>query len=142
MSIELVPLCTASAVLSEPFVLPDTPLGTRVIAEVTAFEVTGDRLAGHLKGQAAADWLTVSAAGMGTLDVRLLIETHDGALVFANYRGRLDLSGGAGASPVYSAPLFDTGDPRYTWLNGIQAVAKGLVSEGGTRLDYEMYELR
>jgi hypothetical protein len=46
MSIELVPLCTASAVLAEPFVLPDTPLGTRVIAEVTAFDVAGDRLTG------------------------------------------------------------------------------------------------
>ncbi len=33
MSIELVPLCTATIRLAEPFFLPETPLGTRVIAE-------------------------------------------------------------------------------------------------------------
>ncbi|MGZ6906484.1 MAG: DUF3237 domain-containing protein [Acidimicrobiia bacterium] len=142
MPIELVALCTATARLADAFILPDTPAGTRAIAEVTAFDLVGDRLTGHLMGNAAADWLTVDSRGQGTLDVRALIETHDGALVFANYRGRLDLAGGTGAAPVYSAPLFDTGDERYLWLNRIQAVAKGTVSDGGRTLVYEMYELR
>lgn len=142
MSIELIPLCTATARLSEPFVLPDTPLGTRIIAEVTAFEFEGDRVHGHLKGNACADWLTLSPAGLGTLDVRALIETDDGALIFTSYRGRLDLSQGPGASPAYSAPLFETGDERYAWINAIQAVAKGTISDGGATLVYEMYEVR
>ena len=142
MSIELVPLCVATATLAEPFILADTPLGTRVIAEVTRFDLVGDRINGHLKGNAAADWLTVDGRGMGTLDVRALIETEDGALIFASYRGRLDLSGGTGASPVYSAPLFDTGDERYLWMNGIQAVAKGNILDGGSTLVYDMYEVR
>ncbi len=142
MTIELVPLCTINIQLSEPFILPDTPSGTRVIVEVETLEVTGDRLRGHLKGHAAADWLTVDSRAMGTLDVRTLIETDDGALIYTSYRGRLDLSMGTGAMPVYSAPLFDTGDERYLWLNGIQAVGKGAGSADGRELTYEVFEVR
>lgn len=142
MTIELVPLCTATARLRAPFILPEAPLGTLAIAEVESFDLEGERLRGHMAGQAGADWLTVGPKGMGTLDVRVLFETDDGALVFTSYRGRLDLSKGAGASPAYSAPLFDTGDERYAWLNAIQAIAKGEITEGGTLLTYEMYEVR
>jgi hypothetical protein len=142
MSIELVPLCSVTARLADAFILPDTPGGTRAIAEVTSFDVRGERLTGHLKGNAAADWLTISPALQGTLDVRVLMETDDGALIFVSYRGRMDLSAGPDAATIHSTPLFDTGDERYAWINAIQAVAKGKVSEGGTRLDYEMYELR
>ncbi len=142
MSIELIPLCTVTARLAEPFFLPDTPSGTRVIAEVTAFDVVGERISGRLKGHAAADWLTLDGRAQGTVDVRALIETDDGALIFTSYRGRLDLAGGPGAAPVYSAPLFDTGDERYLWLNKIQAIAKGEVGDGGSTLVYDMYEVR
>jgi hypothetical protein len=142
MSIELIPLTTATATLCEPFLLPDTPAGTRVIAEVSDFELGGDRLTARMKGTAAADWMTLGAGMIGTLDVRALFETHDGALVYTWYRGRLDLSKGIGASPVYAAPLYESGDERYQWLNAIQAVAKGTLSEGGTKLVYEIYEVR
>jgi hypothetical protein len=142
MSIELVPLCSATAKLAQPFFLPDTPMGTRVIAELNSFEFEGERLRGHAKGNAGADWLTLAPGGLGTLDVRALIETDDDALIFASYRGRLDLSGGPGSSPSYAAPLFDTGDERYEWINKIQAIAKGQLSDGGATLVYEMYEVR
>ena len=68
--------------------------------------------------------------------MRVTLETHDGAIVFTSYRGRVDLSTGR----VYSAPLYDTGDERYLWLNAIQAVAKGTTD--GTNLEYEIYEVR
>ena len=42
--------------------------------------------------------------------------------------------------PIYVAPLFETGDPRYSWLNSIQAVGKGLLD--GNRLSYEWFEAR
>lgn len=143
MSIELVPLATATITMaSEGFFLPDTPVGTIVIAEVTDAVFEGERFRARLKGRAAADWMKLSPAAIGTLDVRMLLETHDGALVFASYHGRLDLSGGPGSSPVYSAPLFDTGDERYAWLAKIQAVGKGALSEDLSTLTYEFHELR
>jgi hypothetical protein len=141
MTIELVPLCTINVALAAPFILPDTPSGTRVIVEVESFDVTGERLTGRLKGRAAADWLTLDSRAQGTVDVRALVETDDGALVYVTYRGRLDLSGGPGSAPVYSAPLFETGDERYLWLNKIQALAKGETTADGETLAYEVYEV-
>ena len=142
MAIELVPLCTATIKLADPLFVPDTPLGTRVIAECRSFDVTGDRITAHLKGNAAADWLTLDGRLQGTLDVRVLIETDDGAPLFVSYRGRIDLAGGPDAATSYAAPLFDTGDERYLWLNAIQAVAKGVLSDGGTTLVYDVCEVR
>jgi hypothetical protein len=142
MAIELVPLCTASIKLAEPFFVPDTPLGTRVIAECLSFDVAGDRITAHMKGGAAADWLTLDGRLQGTLDVRVLLETDDEAPVFVSYRGRIDLAAGPDAATSYAAPLFDTGDERYLWLNSIQAIAKGTVSDGGATLVYDIYEPR
>jgi hypothetical protein len=137
MAIELVHLCNARFTLRAPITLPDTPLGTRVIAEVATAEFEGERFTATLLGAAAADWVTFDSRGLGTLDVRLTLQTHDGAVVFTTYRGRLDLAKGG---VVYAAPLYDTGDERYLWLNSIQAIAKG--ETDGTNLEYEIYEVR
>jgi hypothetical protein len=139
MSLELVPLGTMTAQLRRPLVLSKTPVGDRMIFEVASGCITGERLRATLKGQAAADWLVVGPDGTGTLDVRALVETDDGALVFVHYTGRVDLSRGPGA-PLYATPRFETGDDRYRWLNPLQAVGKGRLA--GTTLTYELYELR
>jgi hypothetical protein len=135
----LVPLATMTAVLRAPLVLKDTPAGSRWIFEVESGSFAGERITARLKGQANGDWLTVGPEGTGTLDVRALMETDDGALVFVLYNGRVDLSAGLGA-PLYSTPRFETGDPRYLWLNKIQAVGKGRLD--GQTLTYDVYELR
>jgi hypothetical protein len=137
-----VPLATATITLAEPFMLPGTPTGTRVIAEVADAVLEGDRLQGKLRGSAAADWMTLSPAMVGTLDVRALFETHDGALVYTWYQGRMDLSNGPSAATVYAAPLYETGDERYAWLNLVQGVAKGRLNDDATQLVYEISEIR
>jgi hypothetical protein len=38
--------------------------------------------------------------------------------------------------------VFETGDLRYAWLNGVQAAGKGLLSADRMRLDYEIVELQ
>jgi len=139
MALELIPLGTMTAELRKPLVLRGTPVGDRLIYEVESGQIEGERLRGKLKGQSAADWLVASPDGTGTLDVRALVETDDGALVFLHYTGRVDLTAGAGAH-LYSTPQFETGDDRYRWLNKIQAVGKGTMR--GTTLTYELYELR
>ena len=140
MTIELVPLCTATITLKDPMVLPNTPSGMRTILEVEQAKLDGARLSATLKGAAAADWATIGPDMTCTLDVRSTFETHDGALLFTHYRGRIDLSKPPGESPVYAAPLFETGDDRYSWLNRIQAVAKGRLD--GQTLTYEIFEVR
>lgn len=140
MTIELAPLCTATITLKDPMMLPNTPSGMRTIVEVEAAKLEGERLSATLKGSAAADWATIGPDMTCTLDVRSTFETHDGALLFTHYRGRIDLSKPPGSAPVYAAPLFETGDERYAWLNRIQAVAKGKLD--GPTLTYEIYEVR
>lgn len=138
--LELVPLARASIELAAPFVLPDTPAGTLLIFEVTDAVFEGERLRGRMVGRAAADWLRMSPAGVGTLDVRATIETHDGALVYVAYTGRINTN--ADRVFVYGTPQFNTGDERYAWLNAIQCVYKGVGSADATHLDYDCYELR
>ena len=69
------------------------------------------------------------------IDVRLTLQTDDGAVVLVAYQGR----GDAATGTSYSAPLFETGDERYAWLTRIQAVGKSTFD--GTQLHYEMFEL-
>lgn len=139
MSIELVPLCTIDITLAEQIFVGEGPAGMRVVVEVDTLTVTGERLSGRQRGRAAADWLSVVGT-VSTVDVRATVETDDGALVLVTYRGRMDLSGGPGAAPIYAAPTFETGDARYAWLNLVQAVSKGTLD--GDQLTYEVHEVR
>lgn len=132
--LELVPLAVATLQLATPIVLPNTPRGMRIVVELESARIEGERLKASLKGKAAADWMVMSAEGASALDVRFLVETDDGALVLVQYGGRIN------NGVIYSTPTFETGDERYTWLNGIQAVGRGK-TEGQT-LTYHLYELR
>ena len=140
MTIELIPLATVEVQFRDLITIGAGPAGDRLIGEVSVFDVVGDRLNAHLKGVAAADWAVTSAAQVLSPDVRLAIETNDGATIFVAYHGRVDLSRGWDEAAVYVAPRFETAVERYRWLNTVQAVGKGQVQGGGLR--YEWYELR
>jgi hypothetical protein len=59
-----------------------------------------------------------------------------------HYTGRLDASRGLQLPiTIYVTPRFETSDERYTWLNPLQAIGKGIVNEDLV-LDYEWYEVR
>lgn len=135
--LELIPLCTVSLEISKPMTVGEGPSGNRIVAEITGFDVSGGRLKATLKGNAAADWVMVSGA-TATIDVRLTLETEDGAIIYVQYQGRTDVSEGIGAAPFYVAPRFETAHPNYTWLNTIQAAGKGSLRDKR----YEWFELR
>ena len=139
MAIELVPLCDIDITLSDQILVGQGPAGLRVVAEVGSIVVEGERLRGTGKGTSGADWLTI-VDGITTVDVRFTVETHDGALVYVTYTGRSDFREGPGVHPIYAAPLFETGDERYAWLNLVQAVSKGTFD--GTTVRYEVAEVR
>jgi len=142
LQLALVPLGSAEAQLAERLFLPTTPAGSRSIVEVVSARFQGERLAASLKGRAAADWLIVSPDGrLGMMDVRCTIETDDGALIYLQYNGRILISSDGGPNWVYVAPRFETGDQRYSWLNRVQAVGKGVVEPATRRLTYDFYEL-
>lgn len=88
------PLCTLRIQLKPPIVVGAGPAGTRLIVEVASAQVKGDRLRGEMLGAAAADWVIVGPEGTGTVDVRVTLQTDDGAVIFVQYNGRLDASRG------------------------------------------------
>jgi len=134
---ELVHFATMTVKLGEQFVIKGGPVGTRIVAEVNSVDVAGDRLNASMVGKSAADWLTVGPDGSyGTLDVRMTLQTHDDALIYVEYSGRIDLTTGK----AVSAPLFQTGAENYDWLNRMQAVADG--QNTPENLIYELYEVR
>src|SRR5690606_8814291 len=133
---ELRHLCDLIVELAAPMELGDARSGRRRIIPIVGGEVTGERLAGRIL-HLGADWQTVFADSSAELDTRYAIETHDGALVdirnFGYRRGPADvlaaLGRGEAVDPSHyymrTHPRFETGDPRYGWLNTMVCVGTG-----------------
>ena len=83
------------------------------------------------------DWFLTMANGAGELDVRITLETDDGALIYMTYRGVLAASADVMArvfagedvrtTEYYfrTTPRFETGSEQYAWLNTTVAIAVG-----------------
>src|SRR5215831_13642956 len=82
-------LCSYNATL-RPEIIGPVAEGLRVNFHVTGGEVTGPRMRGTLR-PVGGDWLTLRTDGVGVLDVRATIETHDNALIHIAYTGVCDL---------------------------------------------------
>jgi len=142
--IELIPLCTAIANVEPTLAIGVGPNGARSVGAISSVSIKGERLNGTLASPAAADWVLMSGP-VGVIDVRMTIRTDDGALIYITYGGRLDLSNPAEGIFAYVAPVFETGDERYQWLNKVQGVGKGKLSMkpgGAAQLEYEFYAIR
>ena len=123
--------------LARATVIKRGPHGTRVSAGVTGGTFEGPRLRGRIVPP-GGDWPTSRPGGTLLLDVRLTLETDDGAAILMQHQG-ISTREGDGAK-LRTAPLFETGDDRYTWLNDLQAV--GIGREEGGDVAYEIYALR
>ncbi len=112
------------------------PLGWRGIYPVDGGHFAGPRLRGRVLPD-GADWVVRRGDGATLIDVRLGLETEDGALIAMSYVGLLCLADSAQArfrqrqpvayeeTYIRTTPRFETADPRYDWLNRIVAVANG-----------------
>lgn len=138
--IQLVPLATATLKLGVPAVMPGTPRGMRMIVDIEDARWEGGRLKANQLAQPSGDWAVVSPDGTLNVDVRATLETDDGAIIFVRYEGRSDYTK-AGRAPIIVAPLFETNDPRYVWLNKVQAIGKGRAL-GMSELVYDFFEVR
>ena len=138
-SFKLIPICSVLMPIHEAIVVEGTPQGTLMVGELRDAVWEGERFTARQRGHAAADWLNVSPDGTAVVDVRMTLETNDGAMVFVEYKGRSNLETGI----AYSAPTFRTGDARYAWMNRIQTVAKGRFDADAMTMTYPVvYELR
>jgi Protein of unknown function (DUF3237) len=128
-------LFTIHAVVAAPVPIPGGPTGTRVIVNVTGGTFQGPKVSGTVG--MGGDWLSMRTTGSAHLDVRLLLITDDGVAIHMAYEGIMAPSD-TGVR-IITAPLFQTGDERYAWLNDVQAVAIGKPSKDA--VDYDVYRI-
>jgi len=125
---------------SIPAIAVGGPGGTRVTVTVTDVTFEGPRVSAvGPEGVAAADWALVRSDGTIVLDVRLNLRTTDDADIYVTYTG-IGVPDADGAMSIRTAPLFETGDERYAWLNNVQAVGIGRVTETG--VEYDVYAVQ
>jgi hypothetical protein len=113
-----------------------TPAGHRRFVKVTGGAFNGPRLRGTaLPG--GGDWLVEHRDGTRALDVRIMLRTDDGDLIYAHYPGLFHASAevlgrftrGETVDPseyyFRVAPLFETASEKYSWLNRLLAIGFG-----------------
>lgn len=124
-------------------------LGVRQLYVVSHGKVSGDRINGKVLA-GGGDNLLVDPGGLGHVDARLTWETDDGAIIYVQYFGRVELNEDSAAAfqsgkgmkfgdiHFVTQPRFETGDARYEWLNRTVAIAEGRVADGHA-IEYNIY---
>ena len=150
----------ASPILTEEFVLraevkPPLDLGTgpaghRMIAEFSGGRAAGPRLNAVLL-TGGADWILLGADGVGRIDVRCQLRTDDGAIVYMQYRGLIELNEAVHAAinsgrecqfdDQYCRVIvqLETGDERYRWMHQRIFLAQGRPLPGG--IEYRVFRV-
>jgi len=113
-----------------------TPTTMRRIGVVPGGTFEGERLSGRVL-DGGSDWQSIRGDGSTLLDVRLSLETQDGAIICMTYIGvrhgprdilqRLEAGEVVDPTSYYFriAPFFETASETHSWLNGIVAVGIG-----------------
>lgn len=124
-----------------------TPAGTRMIAPVAGGRLSGERLNATVRP--GHDWLIARADGSIAIDVRLTLDSDDGAMIYLTYQGTMcgpglaQLNSGQPMAPgsytITTVAYFECGDPRYAWLNHATVVGVGEQVAAGPV--YRLYEI-
>jgi hypothetical protein len=134
----------------KPDIVGATPGHDRRIGEITGGRFEGPRLRGKML-TGGSDWQSLRRDGATTINVRLLLQTDDDALVAMTYQGvrhgplgvldRLARGESVNPSEYYMrvAASFETAVERYDWLNRVVAVGCGHRVAGGAI--YQVFEI-
>jgi len=134
--IESRPLMTLQVAVVGAQKIGTVPHGTRVTAPITSGHFEGPRLRGRVL-PGGGDWTLLRADGVLELDLRLTLETDDGALIHLTSFGlrhgppevMAALARGERVEPsayyFRTTPRFETGHPKYAFLNRLLAVSSG-----------------
>lgn len=127
-----------------------TPVGARMTFITTGGTIEGPKLRGEIL-PGGGDWLIVGSDGVGRVDVRATLRTHDGAMIHYEARGivkvpadgldRLAAGEVLGFDETYvrTTPKFETADERYAWLSEVVAVGYNILSPN--HIDYRIYQV-
>jgi Protein of unknown function (DUF3237) len=129
-------LMTLQVAVTSPQRIGAGPHGTRVTAPITDGRFEGPRLRGRVL-PGGGDWTILRGDGVLELDLRVTLETDDGALIHMTSLGLRHgpadviaaLARGESVDPsayyFRTVPRFETAHPKYEFLNRLLAVAGG-----------------
>jgi len=129
-------LMTLEVDVAAPQKIGPVPHGTRATAAITSGTFEGPRLRGKVLA-GGGDWTLLRADGVLELDLRLTLETDDGALIHMSSLGLRHgppeviaaLGRGETVDPsryyFRTAPRFEASAPAYAFLNRLLAIAVG-----------------
>ena len=103
-----------------------TPHGTLSIFPVTGGSFEGERIRGKVLA-GGGDWVTKRVDDTLELDLRVTLETDDGAVIYMTFTGVRD-----DAHQYFrTLPRFETAAPKYAFLNRLLAVGIGEIRADG-----------
>ena len=149
-AMRIAPLFIFQIQVKPPSIIGATPGHDRRIGEISGGSFEGEKLRGRILS-GGSDWQSLRADGATTLNVRLVMETDDGALIAMTYLGMrhgakevLDrIARGDKVSPteyyMRATPYYETASEKYGWLNRIVSVAYGHRMAGGAI--YQVFEV-
>jgi len=129
-------LMTLQVVVAGAQKIGAVPHGTRVIVPIASGQFEGPRLRGKVL-PGGGDWTLLRVDGVLELDLRVTLETDDGALIhmssFGLRHGPPEVIAALGRgervdpSAYYfrTAVRFETGHPKYAFLDRLLAVSTG-----------------
>ena len=144
------PLFIFQLEVKPPSVIGATPGYDRRVGEIAGGRFEGERLRGRILS-GGSDWQSLRSDGTITLNVRLVMETDDGALIGVTYLGMrhgpkevMDrMARGENVSPseyyMRATPYYETASEKYGWLNRMVSVACGHRMPGGAI--YQVFEI-
>jgi hypothetical protein len=105
--------------------------GHTSIAPVTGGTFSGPNIKGTIH-PGGADWIT-QVAEHTSLDVRITLETDDGAIIYMSYTGVVH----RGDNGLYwrVRPIFQTASEKYDWLNHVVCIGKNKQVPGKVAYD-------
>jgi glucuronate isomerase len=103
-----------------------TPHGKLLIFPVIGGSFEGERLRGKVLA-GGGDWVTARTDGTFELDLRVTLETDDGALIHMTFTGVRDDAN----QYLRTLPRFETAAPQYAFLNRLLAVGIGEIRPEG-----------
>lgn len=120
------PLMLLRLVTSETVEVGSTPHGNLSIFPVLGGSFEGERLRGKVLA-GGGDWVTANADGTFALDLRITLETDDGALIHMTFTGVRDDRN----HYLRTLPRFETASEKYAFLNRLLSVGIGEIRPDG-----------
>ena len=109
----------------------------RIVVPVSGGTFEGPGLKGTIVGP-SGDWMVVRPDGSSVLDIRFVLQTDDGQKIYMTCRG-VAYTQPNGTLYARILPVFETGAPKYVWLNNVVGV--GVYQSMPKKVAYRIYKI-